>query len=181
MRVLKKDNCGRYNIIETESILKFTTRMRPVFRVVIGMIALFPLLAPYELLIKPSWKFSGFEFSLPSLFFFGIGLLVSLGAIAISIFFLMLAIFGLDRTILFNKKTHILSLLEKHVVHKGRTTHLAFHDIETVKTTKADTDGPDYYKIAVFSKTHPVLDFGEFRTESHAEQYANAIRQLMKA
>jgi hypothetical protein len=61
-------------------------------------------------------------------------------------------------------------------------THLPFYEIETIATVKNTvSEGPDYFTIAIHSKTNAVIDFGYFTAESHTEHYTNEIKQLIKA
>ena len=75
--------------------LEFTSYMRPATRICIFIAGLIPLLAPYELLFKPTWN----TFVSP---FFFLSLLISLGAVVVTVFFLAAAVLGLNEVIRFN-------------------------------------------------------------------------------
>jgi hypothetical protein len=77
------------NVIETGDTLEVTSPMPVGRRVLFGLLAIFPLLAPYELLLKPGWE----SILNP---FFGFAALISLGALCLSAFLVWAAIAGLE-------------------------------------------------------------------------------------
>ena len=77
------------NVVETEDTLEVTSPMPIGRRGLFGLIAVIPLLAPYELLLKPGWE----NILNP---FFGLAALISLGALLLSAFLIWAAIAGLE-------------------------------------------------------------------------------------
>lgn len=72
--------------------------MRPGLRVVLALLALFPLLAPYELLLRVDWQ----QYMHPAFFF---AALISAGALALSAILLFAAIAGVSTAMVFDKRT----------------------------------------------------------------------------
>jgi hypothetical protein len=77
------------HVIETGDTLEVTSPMPVGRRALFGLLAIFPLLAPYELLLKPGWE----NILNP---FFGFAALISLGALCLSAFLVWAAIAGLE-------------------------------------------------------------------------------------
>jgi hypothetical protein len=84
-------------VVETDSSLEIQDRMTLLMRLIFGLLALFPSLAPYELLILPRWH----NYLNPVFFFFA---LISIGALAVSGFFIWAAVAGKNKLIRFNKQ-----------------------------------------------------------------------------
>ena len=81
-----------------------------------------PLLAPYELLIKPAWT------DIPSLAWLFV-FVISLGAIVVSILLLLVAIFGLNRRVEFNAATKTIRVTESHLLQRQRELKCPFSDV----------------------------------------------------
>ncbi len=75
--------------IQKDGQIQFTEQMSTGLRIFLFLVGLFPWMAPYELLIKPGWT----GFHVTTLFF----VIISLGAIAVSLAFIGGAIFGLNQ------------------------------------------------------------------------------------
>ena len=84
-------------IIETDSSLEIQDRMSILMRVILLLLALFPLLAPYQLLILPEWH----DYLNPVFFFF---VLISIGALAVSGLFVWAAVAGMNKHMRFDKR-----------------------------------------------------------------------------
>ena len=89
-------------VVESADTLEVTSPMPVGRRVVFGLIALVPLLAPYELLLKPGWE---------TIFhpLFGLAALISLGALLISAFLMWAAIAGLESRVRFDLQRRTLT------------------------------------------------------------------------
>ena len=84
------------DITESESILEIRSPMPAGQRVLFGLLALVPLLAPYELIVRVGWQS---YFNLPFLF----AAVISAGALALSGLLLWAAIAGLSSSIRIDK------------------------------------------------------------------------------
>jgi hypothetical protein len=82
--------------IETEVVLEIRDRVSLRTRVIFALLSLFPLLAPYELLILPKWEHRLHPFFLLCAF-------ISVGAMALSGLLAWAAIAGLNTRIRFDR------------------------------------------------------------------------------
>jgi hypothetical protein len=82
--------------IETEGVLEIRDRVSLRTRVIFALLSLFPLLAPYELLILPKWEHRLHPFFLLCAF-------ISIGAMALSGLLAWAAIAGLNTRIRFDR------------------------------------------------------------------------------
>jgi len=82
-------------LYESDDRLEVRSPMRPGMRVLLAALALFPLLAPYELIVKVDWESYLHWFFLLAAF-------ISAGAIALSAFFLFAAVAGLSSQMVFD-------------------------------------------------------------------------------
>lgn len=83
-------------VIERPDAFEIQSRMRTGKRVALALLALFPLIAPWELLVKPEWT----DLMHPVFFFVAA---ISLGAVAVSLMFLFAAVAGLDSRLRFDR------------------------------------------------------------------------------
>jgi hypothetical protein len=84
-------------VTETEGSLEIADLMQPGMRVLFLLLALFPLLAPYQLIIVPDWQH---YFNLPFLFV----AVISAGALALTGFLAWAGIAGLSSYMRFDKQ-----------------------------------------------------------------------------
>jgi len=102
----------------------FSTTMSVKARLGFGLAATLPLLAPYNLLIKPVWA------DTPSLawFFF---LVVGLGAMAVSVLLFLVAIYGINRRVEFDDTAKVIRVTESHLVQRQRNFTFSFGDFSS--------------------------------------------------
>jgi hypothetical protein len=95
---------------------------------------LFPWIAPYQLLIKPNW--TGFD--LMTIFF----AIISLGAITVSLFFLVAALFGLNQTLTIDATTRTIVHKYESAIAPLRKKVYAFSQLHSIEAVTHDwTDG----------------------------------------
>ncbi len=158
------------NVIQTETHIEFTETMPIGMRVFLFVFGLFPWLAPYELLIKPRWS----EFSLLMLFF----IILSLGAISVSVGFIGGALLGLDQTVIFDLKKQTIAHKYKTAFSALRTKHYSFGDITKTEILEHDWDnGPDTYSLEIHFLDRYKIRCGDFPSRKEAENIQFQIRQ----
>lgn len=116
-------------VVTSDKRLEIRSPMRPGMRILLALIALLPLLAPYELLVRADWQ----HYLNP---FFIFAALISAGAIAVSAFFVVAAIAGLSSVIIFDKPSTTLTYsFEAPVVRRTQRSYplSAFGDVRTVQ------------------------------------------------
>jgi len=127
------------NVVETEDTLEVTSPMPVGRRVLFGLLALIPLLAPYELLLKPGWE----NILNP---FFGFAAIISLGAILVSAFLLWAAIAGLESRARFDLQPRSLTTAFWAPIVPLTVRTYSLNDLQTVEveTTEWSDSGPSY-------------------------------------
>lgn len=155
-------------ITQTNDKIEITETMSTGIRVFLFLLGLLPWLAPYELLIKPGW--TGFHIS--TLVF----LIISLGAIAISIAFIGAAVFGMNQTATFDLTTRTITHRYETIVHALQTKRYSFNDISKSTVREHDWDsGPRTYSLEIsFKDGHKIL-CGNFSSHKAAEAVLNQI------
>lgn len=136
-----------------------------------ALIAALPLLAPYELMVRPDWSDAhGVAW--------GIALLVSLGAMGVSAFLLLVAVMGLNRRVVFDPAVRKVAATESHLLQLPRTRVMSFADLSGVAVICHDwSDGPSTYELELRPRNGAVVRFGEFSTRAEAE----AVRDELAA
>lgn len=150
-------------ITQTNSKIEITETMSTGIRVFLFLLGLLPWLAPYELLVKPGW--TGFHIS--TLVF----LIISLGAIGISLGFIGAAIFGMNQTVTFDLAAHTITHRYATAVNPWRTKRYSFNNITKSEVREHNWDsGPNTYSLEIyFNDKHKIL-CGNFSSRKEAEE-----------
>jgi len=162
------------NIKQLNNKIEFTSHLSLAARALIMIIGLFPLLAPYELLIKPSWS-GKINWLMP---FF---LLISIGAIVLSFFIICTALFGINHYIQINSTNRIITHGYKPGVLRFCQNQYLFSEIEIVELKVHEwTDGPPTYNIGLKAIGRREIEFGGFATQEEAEKYLSILKEMIK-
>lgn len=130
-------------IIESDGRLEIRENMSVLRRVIFALLGLFPLLAPYELLIEPDWN----EYLHP-LFFFAI--IVSVGAFAVTIFFMWAAIAGMNMLMRFDKQNNTFTYMWDAPLFSIRKYERPLGSIKVIDIEKHEwSDGPPRYSLRI--------------------------------
>lgn len=130
-------------VIERPEIFEIQSRMRTAKRVVLALLALFPLIAPWELLIKPDWT----EVLHPIFFFMAA---ISIGAVAVSLMFVWAAIAGLDSRMRFDRELGTFTWSTRAPVIAVRRVRKPIGEIANLRTVTHEwTEGSPSYTIQV--------------------------------
>ena len=153
--------------------LVFTTTMSTKARIGFGLAALLPCLAPYNLLIRPSWADTS---SVAFLF----AAVISLGAIAVSVLLLLVAIFGVNRRVEFDTASKAVLVTESHLLQRTREVKYPFPDVVHLEVVSHDwSDGPSTYDIHLTPRTGKPFAFGDFSSRVKAEDTASSLRSII--
>ncbi|MBT3313380.1 MAG: hypothetical protein HN390_02085 [Anaerolineae bacterium] len=157
---------------ESARKLVFKTHLSTFERILFFIVGLFPLLAPYELLIKPSWNG---EYGLIFFFFF----LLSLGALSVSFFFIAATFLGRKEHYIFDAEKRVLVYRYKNVFIQNREENYPFSAIRSlwVKTSVWDS-GPDTYDIALDVGKKRPYQFGQYAERKEAEEYFTRLQKM---
>lgn len=159
-------------IKQTSDRLEFIHTLSPMARMLLALFGLIPFLAPYELLIKPSWH-GGISFSM--LFV----LLISIGAVGISTFLFSAALFGRSQHFRFDASKRVVEYRFKTAINPlGEETH-AFDQIELLQIKVNEWDSrPDTYDISMKIRGKRAMEFGGFGSRQEAEQYLAVLKKM---
>jgi hypothetical protein len=151
----------------------FSTTESIKTRLVVGIAAILPLLAPYQLLIKPVWTEVP---SIARLF----AVVISLGAIAVSVLLFLIATFGINRQVEFNAADKTIRVTESHLMQrKGRFEH-SFDGVKQIEVICHDwSDGPSTYKLRLTPHSGRSFDFGDFSTRTDAKSVHSSLCTLL--
>jgi hypothetical protein len=128
--------------------------MKVGMRVLLVVLAVFPLIAPYELLVRIDWQ----SYLHP---FFLLAAFISAGAVALSAFFIFAAIAGLSSEIVFDRPSSTLThSFEAPVVRRTRRVY-PLTAISNVETAERDwSDSAPSYHLRVILDDDTVIESG---------------------
>ncbi len=150
------------HLTQTEDKIEITETMSTGIRIFLFLMGLLPWLAPYEFFIKRQWS----EFSFVMIFF----VLISLGAIAVSLGFIGAAVFGMNQTTTFDLKHQTITHRYETAVNALRTKRYTFRDITKSEIREDDWDsGPRTYSLEIYFKDGHKILCGNFSSRPEAE------------
>lgn len=142
--------------------LTFDKRVHPMIRTGIFLVGLFPLLAPYELLVRIRWE-SYFNLS------FFLALLFSLVMAAASAFIIFIALLARDQHVRFDGDRSTLTYGWNDVLRPYRETVHRFEDLSAPELeTHTWSDSPNSYDLLVTTRDGLKISFGEFSSREQA-------------
>jgi hypothetical protein len=132
-------------LVVTESLdrLDVHSPMRVGMRVALALMGAVPLLAPYELLVRPDWPDAGGPF-------FAFAVLVSAGAVAVSVLFLMAALAGTSSRIVFDRRSETITSTVQAPLTRRTSRAFPLRDVVAVEIGAEDwSDGGPTYHVRV--------------------------------
>lgn len=157
----------------TQTNTVFTTTMSAKARTLFALAGVVPLLAPYELLIRPDW---------PDMLSIAwvLSALVSLGALVVTALLLGVAVFGLNRRVEFDATGRVVLVTDAHLLRRPRMLKLPFADVAGVEVVCHDwSDGPSTYELRLIPAIGKVVDFGNFTSRKKAESIRTGLLSLL--
>lgn len=152
----------------------FSTSMSTTARVLFALAGIVPLLAPYELLVRPDWPDA---LSIAWV----LAALVSLGALAVTVLLLCVAVFGLDQRVEFHVKDRMVQVTTAHLLVRPRTVCISFPYVAGINVVCHDwSDGPSTYDLRLTSADGTAIDFGDFRSMHEAESVRSSLLALLR-
>lgn len=157
----------------TNDRIELTEHMSTGLRVFLFIVGLFPWLAPYELLIKPGW--TGFNIIVL------ISLMISLGAIAVSLAFMVGAIFGLNQTLMLDQPGHTITHTYESTVIPLRVRKYSFTQLKSIEVMEHDWDsGPSTYGLKFTFDDGHHTEPGSLSTREEARQLKEKIEGWLR-
>jgi len=158
---------------QSDQLVEFSDRVSPLARVLIFVFGLIPLYAPYDLLL-PLSRWNGFSF------FLAWAVVISLGAIVLSLLFIAAAFLGINSTVRFDGVRRIATYGWETAVTRLKVTQHAFDEIERLRIeTHEWTDGPATHNIVVELKAGGKFEFGKFDARTDAERYLENLDKMI--
>lgn len=162
-------------LIERMDCLEIRSRMRVGMRILLAALGLFPLLAPYELLIKIDWQ----HFMNP---FFFLAAFISAGAMALSAFLFFAAVAGVSSKIVFDRRTATFTYSSEAPV--GRRTRQAqpLSDVRSIEIGVRDwSDSAPTYHLGITVKDGTVFESGSSWSRDEIEWIRHRVDQFLAA
>jgi hypothetical protein len=161
------------SIIESDGILEIRETMSVGSRALYFVLALFPLLAPYQLILRPGWT-SFFNFM------FILALTISLGALFLSGFFAFTAVAGLSTRLRFDPRGQWFTYIREAPIVPFKRTRIAFDQIRGVEVEKHDwSDGAPTYSVRVQIQDGRSYKSGSFWNKQEAHQIMEKVEVLL--
>jgi hypothetical protein len=160
-----------FQLVQDAYSLEIRSRMRPGMRVLLGALGLFPLLAPYELLIQIDWQYYLHPF-------FFLAAFISAGATALSALLFFAAVAGLNSQIVVDRRALTLSYAyEAPVVRRGRRVY-PLSSVTGVEVGARDwSDGAPTYHLRIVMDDGTVIESGS----SWSQDEVRSIREQVDA
>lgn len=160
-------------LIERVSHIEVHSPMRPGLRVALALLALVPLLAPYELLLRVPWRQSMH----PAFF---VAVLVSAGALVVSAILLFAAIAGLSSTMLFDKRSGTFAYAAGSPVLRRSARTLPLSAIREVEIGVRDwSDGAPTYHLRVSFTDGTAFESGSSTSRDEIELIRSRVAQFL--
>lgn len=162
-------------LVEHEDRIEVRSRMRVGMRILLAALGLFPLLAPYELLVKIDWE----RFMSP---FFFLAAFVSAGATALSAFFFFAAVAGLSSKIVFNRHTATFSYSREAPVLRRTRQIQPLSDVRNIEVGVRDwSDGSPTYHLSVSMEDGTIFESGSSWSRDEIEWIRGRVGQFLAA
>lgn len=160
-------------VIETDKTIEVRSRVSGGMRVLCLLIALIPLLAPYELLIRIRWS----SYLNPYFFF---AAFIAAGAAAVSLFFVWFAIAAMNTIFRFERPQNRLIAIREAPVFGIKTRHFTLQDVREVETVRTDwTEGAPSYSLQILLADGTRLRSGPHGSGEEVRDIAARIRLFL--
>jgi hypothetical protein len=158
----------------TNGTIEFRSTISPIVRLLLLVGALIPLIAPYELVLRPRWE--------SPLVIFGVfAILASIGAVAVSVILAAVAIFGLNEEVTVDPERGVIRYACKRALLPARTCEFPIHALTGVAmTTETIADGPTCHKVVIGISGHGEIESPPIDDRAVAEQYRYRLEELMR-
>jgi hypothetical protein len=161
------------SIRESDGILEIREEMNLGKRVFFLLLALFPLLAPYQLILRTGWT-SFFNF------IFLLALVISLGAIFLSGFFVFTAVAGLSTLLRFDTHQRVFTYTQAAPIVPLTRKRLPFDQINRLEVEEHDwSDGSPTFSLRVHTKDESSFKSGSFWNKQEAHRLADKVEKLL--
>ena len=159
-------------IRQTPNKIEFIASFSLGVRITLALFGFLPLLAPYELLIKPDWPTG---VSVAMLF----ALMISLGAVGVTLFLFAAAVLGRGEHFQFDAANRVVVYRFKTAVNPAGKEVYGFAQIESLGLKVNEWDsGPNSYDICLNIRGQRQMTFGNFASQTEAERYLAILQNM---
>jgi hypothetical protein len=163
-----------FEIRETAETLDLHVPMPPGRRILFLLMALFPCLAPYELILRIRWE----DYLNP---FFLFAAVISAGAMAVSAFFVWAAVAGLDSQMTFFRSRGLFTHSAGAPILPKRTREYPVDMIAALEVeTHEWSDGAPSYSFEVMLRDGRKLHLGSSWSRTEAEGIRDRVAAFLK-
>jgi len=160
-------------IVETRGGIEIRSELRVGARALLLALSVFPLLAPYELILKPDWNSY-----LNAAFLFVA--LICLGAMTVSALLVWAAVAGLSSRMKFDKTLGIMAYSSGAPVVRWHTTHCLLREISDLRVVKTDwSEGSPSYSLVVHVTDGREFASGSSESREEVESVEAKISSLL--
>jgi hypothetical protein len=160
-------------VVESPDLLEIQSTFPVGKRVLFLLLSLFPLIAPYQLILKVNWL-NYFNV------FFIFAFVISLGAIAVSAFFVWAAIAGMESRLRFDLRQGKFLFTTGAPITIWQTNQGQIKDISKIQVEKHDwSDGAPSYSILTITNDGQQFKIGSSWSLGEINDIANRVSAFL--
>lgn len=160
-------------VIESEECFVIQTRVGMGTRIFIGLLGLMPLIAPYDFLVKARWN-SYFNFP------FLLVLIVSIGAVFMSVMFVYAAAFSMSIKVTLDQRTQIFRHSSEAPTIRNKTEEHPLSHIQRLEVRETNwSDGPPSYAVQFVMEGDKVYEVGPFNSLAEVDQTRDRVNRFL--
>ena len=160
-------------VFESEECFVIQTRVGRGTRIFIGLLGLVPLIAPYDLLVKARWN-SYFNFP------FLLALIVSIGAVFVSVMFVYAAAFSMSIKITLDRRAQVFRHSTETPTIRNKTEEHPLSHIQRLDVRETNwSDGPPSYNLQFVMEGNKVYEVGPFNSLAEVDQTRQRAKRFV--
>ena len=160
-------------VFESEECFVIQTRVGRGTRIFIGLLGLVPLIAPYDFLVKARWN-SYFNFP------FLLALIVSIGAVFVSVMFVYAAAFSMSIKITLDRRAQVFRHSTETPTIRNKTEEHPLSHIQRLDVRETNwSDGPPSYNLQFVMEGDKVYEVGPFNSLAEIDQILQRAKRFV--
>ena len=160
-------------LIERDTSLEVQSRMQPGMRIALALLGLFPLIAPYELLLQIDWQ----EYLHP---FFLLAALISAGAIALSLFLFYAAAAGISSRLVFDRSAAKLTYSFEAPIVRRKSRVYPLASISSIEVAEREwSEGSPTYHLRILIEDGTEIESGSSWSRADVESICERVRAFL--
>jgi hypothetical protein len=160
-------------VFESEECFVIQTRVGRGTRIFIGLLGLVPLIAPYDFLVKARWN-SYFNFP------FLLALIVSIGAVFVSVMFVYAAAFSMSIKITLDRRAQVFRHSTETPTIRNKTEEHPLSHIQRLDVRETNwSDGPPSYSLQFVMEGDKVYEVGHFNSLAEIDQILQRAKRFV--